>query len=302
MKTLKHVAIFLMMAFLAACGPSAEERSAMEKSKQDSVMATASSSAAVENPTDTTRKFIRKADLRFKVKNVIHATYSIEDIVAGQGGFVTLTRLNSAVDRVAQTAVSSDSILETTWYTVSNTMTLRVPNTKLDTTLKLIARHIAFLDYRVIEAEDVALQLLSNRLTMKRTARNEARLEKAIENRGKKLTETTRAEELLLEKQEQGDLALISNLGLRDQIEFSTVTLQMYQSQSLMRELIANEKNIRAWEPGFGTRLLDALAWGWTSLQEIFLFLARIWGLILAAVLVYLFYRWMKRRGNTPEN
>lgn len=265
-------------------------------------MATASSSAAVENPTDTTRKFIRKADLRFKVKNVIHATYSIEDIVAGQGGFVTLTRLNSAVDRVAQTAVSSDSILETTWYTVSNTMTLRVPNTKLDTTLKLIARHIAFLDYRVIEAEDVALQLLSNRLTMKRTARNEARLEKAIENRGKKLTETTRAEELLLEKQEQGDLALISNLGLRDQIEFSTVTLQMYQSQSLMRELIANEKNIRAWEPGFGTRLLDALAWGWTSLQEIFLFLARIWGLILAAVLVYLFYRWMKRRGNTPEN
>lgn len=302
MKTLKHVAIFLMMAFLAACGPSAEERSAMEKSKQDSLMATASSSAAVENPTDTTRKFIRKADLRFKVKNVIHATYSIEDIVAGQGGFVTLTRLNSAVDRVAQTAVSSDSILETTWYTVSNTMTLRVPNTKLDTTLKLIARHIAFLDYRVIEAEDVALQLLSNRLTMKRTARNEARLEKAIENRGKKLTETTRAEELLLEKQEQGDLALISNLGLRDQIEFSTVTLQMYQSQSLMRELIANEKNIRAWEPGFGTRLLDALAWGWTSLQEIFLFLARIWGLILAAVLVYLFYRWMKRRGNTPEN
>lgn len=46
MKTLKSVAIFLMIVFLAACGPSAEERGAMEKSKQDSVMAVASSSAA----------------------------------------------------------------------------------------------------------------------------------------------------------------------------------------------------------------------------------------------------------------
>jgi len=134
-------------------------------------------------------------------------------------------------------------------------------------------------------------------MAIKRSAKNEARLEKAIENRGKKLTETTRAEELLVEKQEQADQALISNLGLRDQIDFSTITLQIYQSQSLMRELIANEKNITAWEPGFGSRFLDALKWGWSALQEIVLFLTRIWGLVLAAGIVFLVYRWLKRQG-----
>lgn len=301
MKTLNHVAFILGTALLVACAPSAEEKGAMEKAKEDSVMAVASSSAAVENPADTTRKFIRKAELKFKVKNVINATYSIEDIVAGQGGFVTLTRLNSSIDRVAQTAVSSDSILRTTWYTVSNTMTVRVPNTKLDTTLKLIARHIVFLDYRVIEAEDVALQILSNQLAVSRTARNEARLEKAIDQRGKKLGETTQAEALLLEKQEEGDEALIRNLGLRDQIEFSTISLQLYQNQSLMQELTANEDNIAAWKPGFGTRMLDSLQWGWNALQEIVLFLFRIWGLILAAGIIFITYRWLKNPRKTDE-
>jgi hypothetical protein len=62
-----------------------------------------------------------------------------------------------------------------------------------------------------------------------------------------------------------------------------------------MRELIANEKNITAWEPGFGSRFLDALKWGWSALQEIVLFLTRIWGLVLAAGIVFLVYRWLKR-------
>ncbi len=68
-----------------------------------------------------------------------------------------------------------------------------------------------------------------------------------------------------------------------------------------MQELTANEDNIAAWKPGFGTRMLDSLQWGWNALQEIVLFLFRIWGLILAAGIIFITYRWLKNPRKTDE-
>jgi hypothetical protein len=255
-----------------------------------------SSSAAVEKNKDTTRKFIRTADLKFKVKSVIRSTYDIENITNRQGGFVTYTNLTSNIDHVANIAVSADSSLETTYFTVTNTITLRVPNIKLDTTLKEISRNIDYLDYRIIKADDIALQILSNNLTQKRTAKNEERLANAIDNRGKKLNETTLAEEILLNKQEQADNAKISNLSLYDQISFSTINLSIYQRQSVKRELVSNNKNIHEYTPGFGKKILDSIRFGWSILEAVIVFLIKLWGLFLFFLAAYFIYRYFEKR------
>jgi hypothetical protein len=252
-----------------------------------------SSSAAVETNKNGDRKFVRTADLRFKVKSVINATYGIEDIANRHGGFVTYTSLNSNIDNVNTTAISADSSLETTYFTVVNALTIRVPNTRLDTTLKDIAKHIDYLDHRVIKADDVALQILSNDLTQKRSAKTEKRLADAIDNRGKKLNETVASEEILSNKQEQSDNAKIANLSLNDQINFSTITLNIYQRQEIKRELISNHKNITAYEPGFGRKVIEALTSGWHILEVTILFLLNLWGLFLAAIAVFLLYRYV---------
>lgn len=249
-----------------------------------------SSSAAVEPGKDTSRKFIRTADLKFKVKSVIKSTYDIENITNLQGGFVTYTNLTSEINNVTTIPVSADSSLETTYYTVSNSIMIRVPNTKLDTTLKDISRNIDFLDYRIIKADDVALVLKANNLTQERSAKNEERLKNAIDTRGKKLNETTNAEEVLLSKQEQADNAKILNLSLTDQIKFSTVNLTIYQRPTLKRELISNDKNITAYEPRFGSKIIEALISGWTVLESFIVFIARLWGLILFGFIVYVIY------------
>jgi ribosomal protein L1 len=57
---------------------------------------TVSSSAAVEKE-GSTRKFIRTADLKFKVKNVTKSTYAIENITNKFDGFVTYTNLQSTI-------------------------------------------------------------------------------------------------------------------------------------------------------------------------------------------------------------
>ena len=255
-----------------------------------------SSSAAVEKNKDSTRKFIRTAEIKFKVKSVINSTYDIENICNDQGGFVTYTNLASTIENQTETPISADSTLETIHYAVTNSIILRVPNTKLDTTLKDIAKNIDYLDYRIIKADYVSLQILANKLTQSRAVKNEARLAKDIDNNTKKLTETMTAEELLFTKQEQADNAKISNLSMADQVSFSTVNLLIYQRQTVKRTVIANDKNIIAYKSGFWSRLWDALQFGWNMIIELFLFVSKLWALLLGGILLYWLYRWYKRK------
>ena len=288
----------LIAFFLNSCSTkSKEDAMMMEEQALSSADSTVtdngflSSSAAQETGKDSSRKFIRTAEMKFKVKNVFEATYKIEDLTKDFGGFVTYTNLSSSINHVSIVSVSADSSLETTYYEVKNTMTIRVPNTKLDSTLRAVALYMEYLDYRTITADDVALHLLTNKMTQKRIRRHEKRLEDAIDHRGKKLNETTNAEENLYYKQEQGDAAIISSLALNDQINFSTVKLDFYQRETLKRELIANEKNITAYESSFGSKIWEALVEGWYSLSGFFVVIARLWGFILLAIVVYVLIR-----------
>ncbi|MDR0792881.1 MAG: DUF4349 domain-containing protein [Chitinophagaceae bacterium] len=304
---MKLSAIFLALGFtslLLSCGSNSEKPLEEGKMKlalaaADSTTVMASSSAAVVNQKDTVHKFIRTADLKFKVKNVYTATQTIEDITNQLGGFVTYTKLNSNINNQTTTAISADSSLVTTYYTMVNSVVLRVPNTQLDTTLKAIATLIDFLDYRIIKADDVALQLLANKLAKNRLSKSEQRLADAIDNRGKKLQETTNAEDVLSNKQEQRDNATLSNLSLQDQINFSTVNLSIYQNQAVKREVISNNKNIAEYTPGMSSKLLDALKSGWLVMQTIIVFVVNIWPLILLIAIGFFLY---KRYGNRLKN
>lgn len=283
----KSIITASIIIFQLSCNTQSNKEFQKDMVATDSIY-TSSSSAAVENNKDTSRKFIRTADLKFKVKDVVRSTYDIEDITNQHGGFVSYTDLTSVTDDVVTTPVSADSSIETKYYTVINNITLRVPNTKLDTVLKDIARNIDYLDARVIKAEDVALQILSNDLTQKRNAKAEVRLTNAIDTKAKKLAETYDAEEVLADKQEQTDDAKISTLSLRDKVKFSTVSLALYQREGVKKETIANKKVITAYEPGVGSQLMDSLKYGWEMLEAVIVFLAKLWWVILIGVGAYL--------------
>jgi hypothetical protein len=287
MKNVKSILVIALSIALFSCSPKKAE----ETPAADSTAVMVSSSAAVENKKDSTHKFIRTAELKFKVKSVIKSTYNIEDITARIGGFVTFTNLTSGSDLEEKKNISADSSVIITHFTVTNSIIIRVPNAKLDTTLKLISKNIVFLDYRIIKADDVALQLFSNNLTIKRSDKNEARLKNAIDNRGKKLNETTSAEEILLNKQEQADNARINNLSLKDQINFSTINLTIYQNQGVNYEKIARERNSKLYEPSFGYRILDSLSYGWNIFEDIIVFLLNLWGLILLGFIGFFIYK-----------
>ena len=254
----------------------------------------APSSVALVNK-DTARKFIVTGDIRFRAKNVIKSTYNIEDITRKEGGFVTSTTLASNTDYTNTTAVSADSSMLTTHYTVSNSLILRIPNNKLDTVLKQIAKNIDHLDHRNIKKEDVALSLLANKLAQKRADKTQQRLASAIDKKGQKLDDIVSAEGILSDKEEQSDNAKLSNMSINDQIMYSTISLVVYQLQTVKREMVVNHKVIEPFEPSFGSKIADALKFSWTALQEIFLVIIRLWAFILMAVGGFFLYRKYKK-------
>jgi Domain of unknown function (DUF4349) len=254
-----------------------------------------SSTAAKENK-DPERKFIRTADIKFKVDNVEKSTYDIENACNNHGGFVTYTNLTSNIDEHTENAISKDSILETTLFTVTNNITLRIPNTKLDTTLKDIAKNVDYLDYRIIKADDVSLQILSNDLTQTRVTKNHASISNDIEQNRKKLDETLVAEETVLSKQQIVDNAKMANLSLKDQINFSTVSLLIYQRQGLKRSVRVNDEDTDKYEIGLGHKILEGFLFGWKMLTYFIVALSKCWFLFLLGALGFFGYKWIGKK------
>ncbi|MFV8376545.1 DUF4349 domain-containing protein [Flavobacterium sp. LB1P71] len=292
MKTIVKLSVtsLVIMALLFSCkkGEAPAEDVALETSTE--VTATVSSSAAVDKKGDN-RKFIRTADLKFKVKNVPQSTYAIENATNKFGGYVTYTNLQSTISDQIGTKISQDSILETTKFSVENNIIIRVPNTKLDTLIKVIAKQIAFLDYRLIKADDVSIQMIKNQFIQTRKENHRKRLEKAIDTKGKKLNDITIAESDLEDQQEQNDSSKIENISLQDQVNFSTLKLEIYQPESLKQEKIANTKDKSDYQTNIGIEILDALKNGWYMLKEIIVFIFNLWAILLIGTVGFIVYK-----------
>ncbi|TBX70168.1 DUF4349 domain-containing protein [Flavobacterium silvisoli] len=297
MKHLSKLCLALLLFGLVFACKQADYNAEATAATESAAITADSTVSAKNNPTknlekkELERKFIRTADLKFKVKNVAKSTYAIERIVEKHGGFITFSDLKSNISEHKLTQVSQDSTLETTRFTVDNTITLRVPNTQLDTVLTAITKEVNFLDSRLIKADDVALQLLSNKLAQKRMTNSQKRLEKGIDTKGKKLNEISTAEDKVLEKATESDDTLLKNLSLEDQVNFSTVTLYLYQKETIKNELIANEKSINAYRPHIGLQIWDSLKTGWFMLEGIIAFVVQLWAILLIAFLGYLAYQ-----------
>lgn len=279
-----------IITLLFSCKKADYDSSELADAKMATDTTAISSSAAVEQK-DSKQKFIRTADIKFKVKNVVKSTYAIENAVQKFGGFVTYTNLQSNIHDQIKTKISQDSTLETTKYSVENNITIRVPNTKLDTIIKTIAKQIDFLDYRIIKADDVSIKLLANQLSQKRGAVNEKRVEKAIDSKGKKINDVMDAENALANQKEENDNRIIEHLSMQDQINFSTITLQLYQNETIKQEITAGEKDSAAYKPNLGIQIIDALKSGWYILQAILVFFVNLWPIILLIISGFFLYK-----------
>lgn len=256
------------------------------------------SSLAAREPGDSTRHFIRAADLRFRVQDVVKATLGIEDIVGARHGWVTRTELRSNEQRRELIPVSADSMLEVTTLELVNRMTLRVPNMALDSTLRAIGRWVDVFDHRIITADDIGLRMMANSLAVRRARAHAQRVSGAIDDQGRKLKETIAAEEALRNSEEQRDEGLLRNLELGERVAYSTVTLDLYQRPVIRRALIPDVRSIEGYRPPLWSRIADGLCAGWRGLEWVLTALASIWPLLLLLGAGF----WLAQRRGRPRS
>jgi hypothetical protein len=81
-------------------------------------------------------------------------------------------------------------------------------------------------------------------------------------------------------------------------VKYSTITLNIYQPETIRQELIAREKNIDVYEPGLGSKLGESLSSGWHGLQIIILGIVTLWPLwLIGAGIFFLVRRIIKKSG-----
>jgi hypothetical protein len=292
-----------------SCGPNKEEKSKSplfsktEKSdKKTEVMdeqtvasdsisfqsSDMSSGAAVVNHYDTLRKFIRTADLNFKVKNVYNATHRIEDLTKSFGGFVTESALNNEIRSTDTKEISNDSSVVISEYVITSALTLRVPQNNLDTFLRSLTPLVEFINKRIVTANDIHIDLLKTQL-------DQLRNQNFVDETSQIKTKSTNTRLAALQVQADADAAKIDRLIMLDKIEYSTVNIAIYQDSQIRYDMIAN-RDTKRFDPSFGTRLMESLEIGFIIIEELFLLAIKLWGLVVTGFGIYFLAMFIYRK------
>ncbi|MFV0418774.1 MAG: DUF4349 domain-containing protein [Dysgonomonas sp.] len=257
-----------------------------------------STSAANGINDDEMHKFIRTAQMKFKVKDVVEATQLIENIVLNNKGFI----LNSSIVNKQLSPhtinISKDSSLVTYYLNLESKLQLKVPSQFLDTTLRQIAPLAVSIDYRTVNADDVTTRLMSEKMAQTRMAKKQKRLSSAIDNKGQKLSDITNAEEALDNAMEQEDNAKIFEFITNEQIAYSTISIDIYQDIKEIKNIVTRIERFQEYESGIAVRIMNGLANGWFILVAVFVFLINIWPVVLIVFVIAIIYLRMKKKRN----
>lgn len=177
--------------------------------------------------------------------------------------------------------MSADSILEISRYELINTITLRVPNTELDSTLRQIGGWVDLFEHRDILADDIRLRMMANAMGVRRAKAHSLRVSAAIDDQGRKLKETLAAEEALEASDQRRDQGILINMDLNDRVGFSTVSIDIFQRPLVRKEMIANERSLEGYRPSLWSRIGTSLKDGWNLVELMVVGLLSIWPVVM---------------------
>lgn len=250
---------------------------------------------------DAKRKFIRNAQAQFRVKDVYRSALAIEDVAAAQGGFVVGNNIYAQNLNVQRRPAGDGMLVELTEYTVRGDISVRVPGDNTQAFLRAIANQMDFLDQRSFSAADAQFDILRQQLAFEREQQAQRDLGQASRQNGHMLDKV----DVISARsgaQEQRDEALIQQKQYEDRVEYSTISLSLYQLSKIRKtELPDVEAIFRDNSPGFFSRLGESLRVGWYGILDVFVALMRAWPVWLALIAgIVAFRRWRARRRPPP--
>ena len=249
------------------------------------------SSSADSVKTDSTvtsqPKLVKTAGIRFKVKNVQQTEEHIGALATGINGMVMHHQMGATVERSLDVRISDDSVMRVTSFHTSADITVKIPSSKLEEFMNQVSHMCIYGNDRSMDITDKSFDYLSAQLKLK--SRTELVNQ---QKRGKVIIKKT--EDVLNLKDDMIDQQ-IGNRQIDDAVKNSVVTLSFYQSNTINKEIIAND-DPSAYNLPFFKRLGMAIENGWAVFVDVIIGVASLWAFIIAGIGVWLIFRYYKGR------
>lgn len=282
---IRSLIIFGLSAF--SCSKS-ENRSGLDMSNAVSSSSYASDNMAVQEETmtsdaveapkpvennskiseNTEQKIIKTASVRFQVEDFKKSAEKLKRIAKDFGGINTSYNENN------------------NGYNIEASFIVRITNSKFDTLLNALQTESIYLNYKNINAEDVTEEFIDieSRLKNKKAVEQKyleilkkaSRIDDilAVENQIRIIREEIEAKEGRLKY-------------LKDRVAYSTINLTFYQ----------NLENYQAPDISFWSKIKSSFSDGWSSIQNLGLWIVSIWPFVILAIIIFYFVRkmWKKK-------
>ncbi len=235
----------------------------------------------------TQPKVVKTAEIGFKVKSVQQSSENVVALTNQYKGSITHRQTTSSVNRSSDVRVSEDSIMKVSAINTNCEITAKVPSEKLDEYMDKVSHMGIYVSLRRMDMEDKTLDYLSSQLKV--NGRKEFLNQ---HKKGKVVIKDPSA--VLMLKDDLID-EQINNRKIDDAVKYSVVSLNFYQSNTILKEVVAND-DPSAYNIPFFKRLGLAFSNGWYIFKEVILMLINAWVFIAAAVIAWLMLRAYRKR------
>lgn len=268
MKSIHHffvTSIAVTTLFLSSC-TDAQNADATEDYMNEAKIAQKDATAAPghaeykQNKKLENRKLIWTADLEFQVKEVDQSTEEINKLSEKYGGFV------------------SDMMMSNNSHRITNTITVRIPNSKFQKFVSALKGESIFMDRSDISSQDVTEEFvdIEARLKAKREVRD--RYIEVLKTKTGTVKDIIEAEEAIRVITEEIEAKEGRLRYLNDRVDLSTVMITMYEK---VKYTDAPER----FEKDYSDDVSESFGTGWEAVKVILLGFISIWPLILIGLI-----------------
>ncbi|WP_449435472.1 DUF4349 domain-containing protein [Pedobacter steynii] len=233
-------------------------------------------------------KIIKTADMRFRVKDVQNTKEKLSSAIKLEGGTIAEFTVQSNIQQTEKVKYSADSLLELTSYRTEGLVIAKIPSDKLDEFTNKVAKLAVFIDQQSLKMDDQSIVYLSNKL------KNENRVE-AVEQLNKHANKKSNNVESSLSLKDDYVDKKIENLMIDTKVQYSTITLNFYQDNTVKSILVGND-NLYSYRPNFLTRLGLSFQNGWYIFKEFILAVMNLWVWIIIAAAAYFSLKYYRKR------
>jgi hypothetical protein len=232
-------------------------------------------------------KLVKTADVSFKVKNVRQTGEAIANLTTQYNGMVMHHQMQSTVKQSDNVHLSNDSLLLISAFTTTADMTVKVPSEKLEDFINQVDHMGIYINASMMDVEDRSFNYLSTKL------KAENRKEFVNDQKAGKII-IKHPDEVLGIKDDIVDKK-INNLKTDEEVSYSMIKLSFYQSDTILKEVVAND-NPAAYNLPVLPRIALAFASGCGIFMDLLVGLINLWVFIFAGLAIWACYRYYKRK------